>query len=266
MSDEARPCALCGTDSRSWFVLPRGTIARCANRDCGLGYLEVQPSDDELAALYEEYYYPEHGGAGVFENSTMSKSEQHLAALDERVGLRDKRVLDYGCGVGNFLAVARRHGVRIEGLEFDDVGRAAAESKGFRVEKSIEAFEPESFEFVYMNDVIEHLRDPVADLARIRERIRPGGALFVVTMNMKGLTPRVRGAKWGVVTNPTHLWFYDETSLSASLRRAGFDRIEVQRWPVVFDHHGPARRLAQRTLQATGLDGSLRMLAWRSER
>jgi 2-polyprenyl-3-methyl-5-hydroxy-6-metoxy-1,4-benzoquinol methylase len=257
---------LCSSAAREWFRLDRGLIARCTDDACRLGYLEVQPTDDQLAVLYEEYYYPEHGGSGVFQNSTISKSEQHLAALDERVGLSDKRILDYGCGVGTFLDVACRHELTIEGVEFDDVGRAAAESKGFRVEKTIDAFEPESFDFIYMNDVIEHLRDPVADLALIRERIRPGGALFVVTMNMKALTPRLRGAKWGVVTNPTHLWFYDETSLSATLRRAGFDRIEVQRWPVVFDHHGPARRLAQRTLQATGLDGSLRMLAWRGER
>jgi SAM-dependent methyltransferase len=215
-----------------------------------------------LAALYEQFYYPEHGGSGVFENSTRGKSEQHLAALAERLELTDKVILDYGCGVGNFMVVARDRGLRIAGVEYDDVGRASAAAQGFNVEKTIEDYEPESFDFVYMNDVIEHLRDPVADLKRIRSRIRGGGAIFVVTMNMKGLTPRLRGAKWGVVTNPTHLWLYDENSLRATLGAAGFDRVEVQRWPVVFDHHGPTRRLAQRALQATGLDGSLRVLAF----
>jgi 2-polyprenyl-3-methyl-5-hydroxy-6-metoxy-1,4-benzoquinol methylase len=257
-------CPLCSSVVEKCFLLDRGLILRCTNASCGLGFLSEQPTDEQLAAFYEEYYYPEHGGAGVFENSTRFKSEQHLVALDKRLNLSGRAVLDYGCGVGSFLEVAREHNWTIDGVEYDDVGRATAVSKGFRVEKSIEGFEPCRFDFVYMNDVIEHLRDPVAGLRDIRSRIRPGGAIFVVTMNMKGLTPRLRGGKWGVVTNPTHLWFYDATSLRATLEHAGFERVEVQRWPVVFDHHGPARRLAQRALQATGLDGSLRVLASRS--
>jgi 2-polyprenyl-3-methyl-5-hydroxy-6-metoxy-1,4-benzoquinol methylase len=257
-------CPLCSSSTEQWFRLERGLILRCSNRsECGLGFLSEQPSAEQLAAFYEEYYYPEHGGRGVFENSTRSKSEQHLLALDDRVGLRGKRMLDYGCGVGSFLEVARQHDLMVEGVEFDDVGRATAQAEGFRVEKSIECFGPESLDFVYMNDVIEHLRDPVSDLGAIRSRLRPSSAIFVVTMNMKGITPRLRGAKWGVITNPTHLWFYDETSLKRTLEMAGFARIEVQRWPVVFEHHGIPRRLSQRALQAAGLDGSLRMLAWR---
>jgi SAM-dependent methyltransferase len=228
-----------------------------------LGFLRDQPDDVQLARFYEEYYYPEHGGAGVFENSTRWKSEQHLDALSRRCHMAGKVVLDYGCGVGNFMEVARERGWTIDGVEFDDTGRATARGKGFDVRKSIGEFGLESIDFIYMNDVIEHLRDPVADLTAMRERLRHGGSVFVCTMNMKGLAPRVRRGKWGVVTNPTHLWFYDEASLRATLQRSGFDHLEVQRWPVTFDHHGHVRRLAQRALQATGLDGSLRMLAAR---
>ncbi len=179
--------------------------------------------------------------------------DQHFAALDERVGLRGKVVLDYGCGVGNFLEVARRSGVEPVGLEYDDVARREAEAKGFRVAKTIDELDQGMFDFVYMNDVIEHLRDPVADLREIRLRLKPDGVLFVVTMNMRGLKPRMRGKKWDVVTNPTHLWFYDETSLTVTLHKSGYDKSEVQRWPVHFDHHGGARRLLQTVLQRRGL-------------
>jgi SAM-dependent methyltransferase len=255
-------CPLCNAGTGVWFQLERGVVRRCRNASCGVGYLETQPDDDELSMLYREFYYPEHHGTAVFENSTRFKAEQHLDALDNRLGLSRESVLDYGCGEGVFLELARERGITVAGVEFDDVGRATAQSKGFRVERVIDQFQPGSFSLVYMNDVIEHLRDPVADLRSIRARLAPGGALFVVTMNMRGLTPRLRGGKWGVVTNPTHLWFYDKSSLSETLRRAGFDRIEVQRWPVRFDHHGAFRGLAQRALQAVGLDASLRVLAW----
>jgi len=255
-------CSLCGTPSAGpWYELPRGLIRRCCNPSCGLGFLETQPDDVELGRYYDEYYYPEHGGGGVFENSTPSKLVQHFAALDDRVGLRGKAVLDYGCGVGNFLEVASASGAEPVGSEYDDVARREAQAKRFRVVKTIDELEPEMFDFVYMNDVIEHLRDPVADLGEIRRRLKPDGVLFVVTMNMRGIKPRLRGKKWDVVTNPTHLWFYDETSLAATLHKSGYENLEVQRWPVHFDHHRGARRMLQTVLQRRGLDASLRMLA-----
>lgn len=243
-------------------MLDHATIRRCINSACGLGFTQAQPDDARLASYYEEFYYPEHGSRAVFENSTRHKFEQHYERLDRRLGLGGKQVLDYGCGVGNFLDVAGSRGSQPAGLEFDPVARRSVAGKGYAIEASIHAYPPESFDLIYVNDVIEHLRDPVEEMALVRSRLRPGGAAFVVTMNMRGLKPRVAGSRWDVVTNPTHLWFYDERSLVASLERAGFSRCEVQRWPVRFEHHGAVRSFAQRALQASGLDASLRVLAW----
>lgn len=229
---------------------------------CGLGFLVSQPSDERLEAYYRSLYYPKAGtGVAPIENSTIGKAGQHYAFLDQRLGLTGKVVLDYGCGVGTFLEVARDAGALAIGVEFDNIGRAEAASKGFRVEKTIDAYDTESVDVAYMNDVIEHLRDPVAELRKIGERLRPDGRLFVVTMNMRGLTPRIKRDRWDVVTNPTHLWLYDECSLRRTLDAAGFVEHSVERFRVDFDHHGPVRRTAQRLLQMTGLDASLRMLA-----
>lgn len=257
------PCPLCDAESRSWFELERGLIVRCTSDECGLGWLVAQPDDATLEKLYDEFYYPEHGGAGVFANSSNAKYEQHYKALDRLVSLRGKRLLDYGCGAGGFLHIARREGAEAMGIEFDDTGRQIAARDGLTVVKSLADVDDATFDFIYMNDVIEHLRNPVAELALLRERLRPGGSIFVVTMNMRSVSARLRRARWHIVTNPTHLWFYDETSLSRTLITAGFVQPTVQRWAVVFDHHGRLQRRAQQTLQQLGLDGSLRFLAQR---
>jgi 2-polyprenyl-3-methyl-5-hydroxy-6-metoxy-1,4-benzoquinol methylase len=215
----------------------------------------------ELEQHYRTLYYPGQGNESKIENSTELKAQQHLARLDEQVGLRGARLLDYGCGVGTFLTVAASHTSEVVGVEFDDVGRATAQERGFRVEKSIDAFADGSIDTIYMNDVIEHLRDPVAELREARSKLKPGGAIFVVTMNMRGLKARIAKTKWDVISNPTHLWFYDRTSLSRTLEAAGFTGLKFDTSPVVFDHHGPVRRVAQRALQLAHLDASLRVLA-----
>ena len=111
-----------------WFVTPHARILRCGSRNCGLGFVEDQPSDEQLGSYYEEFYYPEHGGDPVFENSTDSKMEQHFSFLDDRLDLKDKTLLDYGCGVGGFLEVARTNGCDTMGVEYDDVARSSASS------------------------------------------------------------------------------------------------------------------------------------------
>jgi 2-polyprenyl-3-methyl-5-hydroxy-6-metoxy-1,4-benzoquinol methylase len=259
-------CPLCGSGSKSWYPMEHAHVIRCVNPGCGLGYLVEQPSDEQLTGYYREYYYPSGESEGpVFENSDLAKMEQHFLALEERVGIAGKQILDYGCGVGNFMEVAREHGCTAMGIEYDDEGRATASEKGFRVEKTIEPYEESLFDFVYMNDVIEHLRDPVEDLRQLHARMKPGTAAFIVTMNMRGLKPKVVGDKWDVITNPTHLWFYDEQSLGKTLEAAGFARWTVERFKVDFTHHGVLRRNLQRMLQKLSLDASLRVLAWRGD-
>jgi 2-polyprenyl-3-methyl-5-hydroxy-6-metoxy-1,4-benzoquinol methylase len=261
-----RECPLCASsDLEDWYVLERGLIRRCQNRECGLGFLVQQPDETQLVQLYADHYYPRDDASPDFDNSTTAKAEQHFEALDGVVGLVGRRVLDYGCGAGRFLRVARARGAHVFGVEFDEEARRQAVEHGIDVRDTIETFKPSSIDVVYMNDVIEHLRDPVRDLGQIRSRLRPGGAIFVVTMNMDSLTARVRRDSWHIVTNPTHFWFYDELSLRRTLRSAGFVKLTVERWPVRFDHHGPVRSRAQKALQRVGLDASLRMLAWRGD-
>ena len=256
------PCPLCaGGRSVVWFELPHATIKRCVSRECGLGFLDAQPDDSELEQHYRTLYYPDDGNQSAIENSTELKAEQHVARLAAQAEVAGAEVLDYGCGIGTFLNVADRHGAQVSGVEFDDVGRAAAQALGFRVEKSIAEYDDGSIDTIYMNDVIEHLRDPVADLREARTKLKPGGAIFVVTMNMRGLKARIAKTKWDVISNPTHLWFYDRTSLRRTLEAAGFSGIDFDSSPVVFDHHGPARRVAQRALQFARLDSSLRVLS-----
>ena len=112
-----------------------------------------------------------------------------------------------------------------------------------------------------MNDVIEHLVDPVRDLRAIRSALSNGGYMFVVTMNMKSLKARLLRQRWDIVVNPTHLWFYDRTSLGRSLCAGGFPDWSDERFPVEFDHHAPPRRLLQKALVRWGLDSTLKVLA-----
>ena len=107
------------------------------------------------------------------------------AKLLDAVGT-GKRVLDVGCSSGYLARPLQERGNTIVGLELDPAAAREAEAFCERVlvgdvETMELALEPGSFDVVLGGDVIEHLRDPAATLARLRPFLRPGGRLVLST-------------------------------------------------------------------------------------
>lgn len=261
----AGPCIACGGVTAPLLDLPHGRVEACRTPDCGLRRLVPQPDDDSLRALYDGLYYRAagDGAAGpAKENSDAAKLAQHLAQLESLAGIRGRRILDFGCGIGNFAALAREAGAAdVIGVESNPAARLIAQNRGLRVAATTGELAGELFDIVYMNDTIEHLRDPVGTCRELRARLVPGGALFVATINCAGLKARLRGARWDMYLDPTHFFFFSGTSLGRVLAAAGYERIRRLDFPVAFSHHGPLRRVLQRTLVALALDSSIKTIA-----
>lgn len=258
-------CPVCGTEHSLVYRLPNTDIVRCKANTCGLAFAQKQPDDVRLQAIYNEIYY-DNSHSPQKPNSERDKFMQHLQAIDRAIGLQDKRILDYGCGLGNALEAARDLGFNNScGVELNDRAREQARQKGFHVVKQLVELEGDTFDVIYMNDVIEHVRDPITTLTEIKRFLRPGGHLVMITMNIRGLKARILGSRWSLITDPTHFYFFDACSLSAVLRTAGFGQIEIQKWPVTFGHHGPIRALLQQFLVSMGFDTGLKVIATSSK-
>ena len=259
-------CPLCDGKYERLYNLSHSNIVRCLRKGCGLVFAQCQPSEQELNELYNSTYYLENDGA--YSRSGKQKSDRHkfkqtYKYLNNRLCLDGKRILDYGCGFGRFLEVTREEGINdAMGVETNELARCAAREKGFRVEDSISKYANESFDLIYMNDVIEHLRDPVAELRKIREFLAVDGAVFIVSMNIKGLKAKLLGKSWELITDPTHFFFYGNESFVRTLHKAGYAKVSIVRNYVNFSHHNFLRRLLQRGLVRFGFDTGLKALVF----
>jgi SAM-dependent methyltransferase len=77
----------------------------------------------------------------------------------------------------------------------------------------------EPFDLVLMSHVLEHIEEPAAEIAAIKQVLKPEGALFLETPNGAG------NRRLPIDDNRSHLHFFSATSLTRLLANAGFETI-----------------------------------------
>ena len=258
-------CPLCGGRASALHRLSHTTAWQCEAADCRLRFAAPQMSDADLRAAYRALYYPADGQRpAVACEGTPSEIHRELVGyLIAKLGdASPVRMLDYGCGNGALAGVAREFGLSVSGIESDPEARASASLQWripvFEDLAQLRRAEPDArFDAILVWQVIEHLREPWADLAELRDLLAPTGVLVVATPNAHCLKARLQRASWANVVNPTHLYYFASASLAKLARQCGLEVADRIHLPAAYPHHGAARRWLQRRLRAWQLDGDL---------
>lgn len=241
------------------------TLLRCPN--CGLVWLNPRPVPEDMGKLYTEYYTHAVSEpvprrlerlrkavkrgilASAFGYDGLAKDgvEKSLGWLWARVGLlRDiaggavmwlhgsgrGRILDVGCGKGEFLANMRNLGWEVVGVEPDpkavNLARKQYDLDTYQGTLEEAGFPEESFDVITMNHVIEHLPDPISTLRECHRVLRPGGSLVAVTPNIRSLGFRLFGQAWRGLEPPRHLYLFSTETLRTAAESTGFRGLELR--------------------------------------
>lgn len=150
---------------------------------------------------------------------------------------RGARVLDVGCGVGDFSAQVRdRLDASVTGIEPDAARAAESRRRGLTVSEQVLGQQPEGalgeFDVVLYMDVLEHLADPGAELQAARAVLAPGGAVIASIPNVAHWSVRMdllRGrfdyARYGIM-DATHLRWFTARTVHALFASAGLSVVE----------------------------------------
>lgn len=267
MNEPARPraadydpplpvCPLCaGLHPYPYHRDGKGRHIECC-ADCGVQFMNPQYTDAYLADYYGRYQtaHDEDAAAHRWQHET------NLDLLAAHGVTAPGRLLDFGCGRGHLLCVARERGWQGTGYDVDpdSVERIAAEygldlHAGDFFDLDLPAA---SFDLVTMNHVLEHLKDPVPVLCRVRELLRPGGALLIAVPNIEGLSNRLKlslermglrrrgvGAYYDA---DHHLFYFTPDTLQGALEREGFAVVHRQSAPKVRSGEAAWRRRLRR--------------------
>lgn len=237
-------CSLCGQyDAEPVAVgedfedqTSRETFLALRCERCDLIYLSPRPAADWLPSIYPADYhafdfFPEHFGLAYKARSWIEKRR----VLDACRGLgASARILDVGCGNGFHIHLLRTYGRpewHIEGIDADSRAVDAARTSGLDVHhgdvRDVD-LPLASYDLVLLNMTLEHLSNPLATVRRIRELLRPGGRLLVVTDNTATPGFEIFGRRhWGGFHFPRHWNLFNAASLRALIERAELETDQI---------------------------------------
>lgn len=150
-------------------------VSMCECQQCGLVFFSPPVAGTErfYAALqrYDWYYLA-------------NKWEFDSALSDLKPG---ERVLEVGCGWGEFVREAQVRGLLIEGIELNTEAVRAAEAKGLPVKKeelyTLSRAQPEVYDSVCSFQVLEHVPNPYSFITACLNLLKVGGKLIVSVPN-----------------------------------------------------------------------------------
>jgi 2-polyprenyl-6-hydroxyphenyl methylase/3-demethylubiquinone-9 3-methyltransferase len=169
---------------------------------------------------------------------------ERVAFIAERQPLAGARIVDIGCGGGILSEAMARAGATVVGLDLAgdalDVARLHALESGIAVDYRLQSAEqlalemPGAFDAVTCLEMLEHVPDPVSVLRACATLLKPGGRLFLSTLNRtpKAFAFGIVGAEYvlGLLPRGTHRYerFLKPSELRRALVDLGFDAIEFQ--------------------------------------
>lgn len=209
------------------------TLCRCAA--CGHVSLDPIPAPDEVAALYPGTYYTLNPASPLYLRGFIYERKIHLdiRRIGTYTNLRQLRsIVDIGCGDASRLFELRKavpKETECIGLDLrfqpDIVERASAANITLveGSETNVGSLREAAHDLMIMSQILEHLRDPIGTLERLRSKLARNGSLLIETPHRGGLDYRLfRGRYWGGYHLPRHFHLFTKDSLAQAAKRAGY--------------------------------------------
>jgi SAM-dependent methyltransferase len=256
---------------------------------CGHGSLEAYSADYRVCRacgtlvstaphspkLYDQSYWKErqtehHGLPDLRQRARLDLPERCTHWLRRLLSLRlpPARVLDVGCAHGGYVALLGWAGYQAVGTEMSaEVAHFAKDTFGVTVHTgTIEnlSLKPGSFDVVVLNDVIEHLPDPVGTLQHCSTLLSKDGFFVVQTPEYKEhlkyedlKASNDLFLKHMDHNNDEHLYLFSRRAVGALFGRLGFPEVSFSNPVYAYDMSFVASRLKLEELGEAAVESAL---------
>lgn len=210
---------------------------------CNFLFTNPRPEASEIGQYYQSEDYISHHDEAKDMMSMMYNSvrkytiNQKLKLINTLVPSKGK-LLDIGCGTGNFLQVCKDNHWQTMGTEPNAEARkiAAARTKSEIIENIGMISTPgDSFQIITMWHVLEHVHQLNETIAWLQKQIDTNGKIIIAVPNPQSSDAIKYGHLWAAYDVPRHLYHFTRASMKALLAKHGLQIDQIK--PMWFDSY-----------------------------
>lgn len=166
-----------------------------------------------------------------------------LGYIQQRCQLNDKHVIDVGCGGGILSEALAKSGANVTGIDMGKMPLDIAKLHALEAELTIDYQQitaedkavqsAEQFNVLTCMEMLEHVPDPVSVIQACAELVKPGGDVFLSTLNRqpKAYLLAILGAEYimNILPKGTHDYkrFIRPSEMAAWCRQAGLEVCDI---------------------------------------
>jgi SAM-dependent methyltransferase len=218
-----------GTTDLHYGIDGHWDYQRCS--DCRVVFLNPAPTAAFLNGAYDDSYYSYQPFSPPPRWKVWLRRliAYNPGATGDPKFDKPGRILDIGCGSGEFLYRMKAQGWETSGVE---LSARAAEIGNRHYGLNIQAgtlaeakLPARHFDYVRLNHSFEHILDPQDTLRLIHRYLADDGRLFIGVPNVDGIQAKVFGKYWWNLGPPVHPFNYCRHTLTRLLHEHGFELV-----------------------------------------
>ena len=212
------------------------TIVSCETT--GFLFTNPRPEEKDISKYYDFEDYISHSNKN---NDFISKLYQVVRSFSIKRKYKlisklisSKKILDVGCGTGEFLSYMKKKGFDTYGIEVAKKARnLSRKNHKLLVQDSLSKLNENNFDIITMWHVLEHVYDLDGYMKKIKYLLNDKGIVLIAVPNHKCFDQEYYGKYWAGWDVPLHLWHFDKESMRKLSKKYGFEITSIH--PLYFD-------------------------------